>query len=67
MDISCQVKDNSAIDPEKLSYKKGSRRYPCISLGRGNRKDFAGGLWLGGDGSRRNQAEGEGGREYWKR
>lgn len=48
-----------SIDPEKLRDKEGLR----ISLGRGNRIDFYGGLMMSRDGNRRDQGGGRG-REY---
>jgi hypothetical protein len=49
-----------STDPETLNCnKEGFRGDAWISLGRGSRIDFVGGLGIGGDGNERNQAVGE--------
>jgi hypothetical protein len=47
-----------SIDPERLSNKKGSTGNICISIERGNRIDFAGGLGVVRDGNGKNQEGG---------
>lgn len=54
-----------STDPEMLSNKKGFKDDTRISLGRGNRITFVGGLGVGWNGNRRDQVEDrDGGREY---
>ena len=44
-----------STDPEKLSNKEGTREDTWISPGRVNRTNFVSGLWVDGDGNRRDQ------------
>lgn len=54
-------------DPEKLGKKESSRGDAWISLGKGNRLDFAGGLGVGGNRTERDQVVGMRCREkVWK-
>jgi hypothetical protein len=50
-----------STDPEKLSNKEGTREDTWISPGRVNRTNFVSGLWVDGDGNRRDQV-----REGWR-
>lgn len=51
MDVSCKIKGNYAVffsDSERLDNKDVLKGDTWISLGRGIRRDFVGGLWVGG-------------------
>jgi hypothetical protein len=62
VDIGCKVENNNATihRPREAKKQGGLRGVTKIFLGRGNREDFAGGLEVDMDGSRRDQVVGVG-------